>query len=55
VGKIKMTDWSKIEQEFTAMDLVNVLECFKLSPERRKWVHELLMKRLKEEGKEGSS
>lgn len=43
-------DWDKIEREFTPMDLINVLECFELTPERRKWVEELLEKRMAESG-----
>jgi predicted nucleotidyltransferase len=43
---IKTGDWSKIEKEFGPMDLINVLECFDLSPERREWVNELLERKI---------
>lgn len=42
-------DWDKIEREFTPMDLINVLECFDLTPERRQWVNQLLDKRMAEQ------
>ena len=41
--------WAKIEKEWTALDLLNLSQCFVWSPERKKWLYDLFEKRLKEE------
>jgi hypothetical protein len=43
-------DWDTVEKEFKAVDLLNVLQCFELEPERREWVTKLWQKRMREEG-----
>ena len=41
----KTGDWSEVEK-FPAYSLINVLEFFNLTPERRKWVNDLLKKKM---------
>lgn len=45
---IRTGNWKKVEEEFTPMDLINVLQCFVLTPERREWVNALLKRRMAE-------
>jgi hypothetical protein len=45
---VKRGDWDTVERDFTPLDLINVLECFELDPDRRQWVNDLLDKRLDE-------
>jgi hypothetical protein len=45
---IRTDNWKIIEETFTPLDLINVLEGFKLTKERREWVRKLLAKRLEE-------
>ena len=42
---IRAGNWKRVEEEFTPLDLINVDQCFNLTPERRKWVNELLEKK----------